>query len=67
MNVCMIFYEPINQADESLVITRVKKKPAAIIDSDSDSEDEFVPKEHKKTDKASKIDSSSEEDDFTVC
>ena len=43
----------------------MKKKPAAIIDSDS--EEEFVPKEHKKTDKASKIDSSSEEDDFTVC
>ena len=43
----------------------MKKKPAAIIDSDSDSEEDFIPKEQKKTNKASKIDSSSDEDNFT--
>ena len=70
----MGIYESMVEADESLVIAKVKKKPTAIIDSDSDSEEDWkdnqnVLKEQKKTEKASIIYTSSDDDDtdFTVC
>ena len=62
-----------NEADESLVITKVKKKPAVICDSDSDAEEEWrenqnILKKQIEIKKLSKVDTSSDDDetDFKV-
>ena len=65
--ICFLLKLGGDEADESLVVTKVKKKPTAFIDSESEDETEEVapPKNERKNNIVTNIESSDESDDDT--